>query len=365
MNLTLEERFQLIKSVAEEIVQEDELKELLSSGKELISYDGIEPSGQLHIAQGLIRTINTNKLIKAGVKFKMWIADWHALANNKMGGDLQKIQTVGKYFIEIWKASGMNLSGVEFVWASDLLKDQKYWMLVLKIAKSNSLKRFIRTAEIMGREESMELTAAQILYPCMQAADIFNLNVNITQLGMDQRKVNMLAREIALQLGFQKPIILSNHMLMGLGKPATDTEDKVKRTIELKMSKSKPDSAIFMTDSIDEVIRKINKAYCLEGDIKENPILEYCRYIIFEAFDLLKINSFLVERPEKYGGNLEFKDYATLEITFQNKKLHPSDLKTAVARDINKLLEPVRKHFMENKEAKELLEKVKSYQITR
>ncbi len=358
--MTTDEKMKLIQEVAEEIISPEELKELLSSGEELIAYDGFEPSGQIHIAQGLLRAINVNKMTKAGVKFKMLVADWHGWANNKMGGDLEKIQTVGKYFIEVWKACGMDMSKVEFVWASDMVKNDSYWKLVLQIAKTNSLKRFIRTAEIMGRDESMDLTGAQIIYPCMQAADIFTLGAKITQLGMDQRKVNMLAREIGAQLGYWKPVVISHHMLMGLGKPASETEDKTKRTIELKMSKSKPDSSIFMTDTSDDIKRKITKAYCMEGVVEDNPILEYCKYIIFEKYD-----SMTFVRPEQFGGNLTVNSYEQLEKVFADKELHPIDLKNTVVKLLDELIQPIRTHFETNAEAKKLLDAVRSYQVTR
>jgi tyrosyl-tRNA synthetase len=357
--MNIEEKLKLIQEVGEEIVTVDELKELLMGNEQLIAYDGFEPSGQMHIGQGIFRAININKMTKCGVKFKMLIADWHAYANNKMGGDLEKIKTTGKYFIEIWKACGMDMDNIEFVWASDLVKTPGYWELVLKIAKTNSLNRFIRCAEIIGREESMDLTGAQIIYPCMQAADIFMLGAKITQLGMDQRKVNMLAREIGTQLGFWKPVVISNHLIMGLSKPSLET-DKVKKTIEMKMSKSKPDTAIFMTDTFEDIKRKINKAYCLEGDIENNPILEYCKYILFEKYDAL-----IIERPEKFGGTVTLHTYAELEKMFAQKLIHPMDLKNSVTLLIDKLLQPVRKHFAENEEARKLLEQVKSFQVTR
>lgn len=359
--MTTEEKLQLIRQVGEEIIGEDELKTLLDSNEQLIAYDGFEPSGQMHIAQGILRTINVNKMTKAGIKFKMLVADWHGYANNKMGGDLEKIQTVGKYFIEVWKAAGMDLDNVEFVWASELVKKDEYWKLVLQIAKTNSLRRFIRTAEIMGREESMDLTAAQIIYPCMQAADIFLLGAKITQLGMDQRKVNMLAREIGTQLGYWKPIVVSHHMLMGLQKSEVDQNtDKVSRTIALKMSKSKPDSSIFMTDSYDDIKRKMNKAWAPEGIVEENPVLEYCKYIIFE-----KYNAITIERPEKWGGNIEIHSYDELVKKYLDKEIHPMDLKNTVAKLLNELVTPVRQHFETNAEAKKLLEKVQSFQVTR
>ncbi len=372
--MKIQDRLDLIKQVGEEIIQEDELKKLLESGEDLIAYDGFEPSGQIHIAQGIVRAINVNKMIQAGVKFRMWVADWHAMANNKMGGDLEKIKIVGKYFIEVWRASGMDLSKVEFLWASDMAKNSDYWKLVVQIGKSNALKRFIRTAEMMGREESLDkLTGAHIIYSCMQVADIFMLGAKITQLGMDQRKVNMLAREVGPMLGFWKPVVVSHHMLIGLNPPGKlDTvevsslsNDKLQRTIALKMSKSMPDSAIFMTDTTEDIKRKINKAYCLEGDIKENPVLEYYKYIVFESFNKLGINELKIERPEKFGGNISFKTYEELEKTFAEKKVHPMDLKAVLIKYLDQLIEPVRRHFEENAEAKRLLEQVKSFQVTR
>jgi tyrosyl-tRNA synthetase len=365
--MTTDEKIKLIQEVGEEIVGEDELRKLLESDEELIAYDGFEPSGQIHIAQGLVRAINVNKMIKAGFKFKMWIADWHAVTNNKMGGNLEKLHTVAEYFIEVWKASGMDLKSVEFLWASDMVKNSDYWQLVIRVGTTNKLARFIRTAEFMGREDSAEqLSAAQIIYPCMQIADIFMLKAKVTQLGMDQRKVNMLAREIGPQLGFWKPVVVSHHMLMGLGKPpASDTKDKASKTIAMKMSKSNPDNAIFMTDTFEDIQRKINKAYCLEGDIKENPILEYCKYIIFESFDRLGTDSFVIERPEKWGGRVILNSFQDLEQKFAKKEIHPQDLKVAVTKALDQLLSPVRKHFEENAHAKELFEKVRTYQVTR
>ncbi|OGK28573.1 tyrosine--tRNA ligase [Candidatus Roizmanbacteria bacterium RIFCSPLOWO2_12_FULL_40_12] len=358
--MTTEEKIKLIKEVGEEIVTEKELKALLDSNEKLIAYDGFEPSGQMHIAQGILRAINVNKMTKAGVKFKMLVADWHALANKKMGGDLDNIQTVGKYFIEIWRSCGMDMENVEFIWASDLVKDADYWKLVLQIAGTNSINRFIRTAEIMGRGEKDELTAAQLIYPCMQAADIFTLGAKITQLGMDQRKVNVLAREIGNQLGFWKPVIVSHHMLAGLLKPSAETTDKVKRTIELKMSKSNPDSAIFMTDTKDDIERKLNKAWCPEGMTEENPVLEYVRYILFEVFD-----KFTVERNERFGGDITFDSYEDLEKAYKKKEIHPQDLKTSVTNKLNEILTPVREHFQKNPYAKNLLAQVQSFQVTR
>jgi tyrosyl-tRNA synthetase len=361
--MNLEKRLELIRQVGEEIVKEDELRKLLGEKKHPIAYDGFEPSGNVHIAQGLLRAINVNKMTKAGCRFKMLVADWHGWANNKMGGDLDKIKTVGKYLMEVWKVAGMDLDKVEFVWVSDYVKDEEYWKKVMQIARNTTIKRIIRCGQIMGRKDNEVLQSSQILYPCMQAADIFYLEADICQLGMDQRKVNVLAREIGPKLGLWKPVIVSHHMLMGLTPPkfhlipTTSAED---RTVELKMSKSIPDSSIFMTDPAKEVKRKISKAYCPPKIIRENPILEYMKYIIFERYGKVKI-----EREKKFGGDLEVKSYLELEKLYGEGEIHPLDLKNAASNYINDLLEPVRKHFDKNKKAKELLGFIKKQDVTR
>ena len=60
-----------------------------------------------------MKALNVNKLTKSGCIFKFWVADWFAQLNNKMGGDLKKIQTVGKYMIEV-RLAIFFFSGVQY-----------------------------------------------------------------------------------------------------------------------------------------------------------------------------------------------------------------------------------------------------------
>ncbi|KAJ1409828.1 Tyrosine-tRNA ligase, archaeal/eukaryotic-type [Sesbania bispinosa] len=369
--LSPEQKFQIVRSVGEECIQEDELLNLLTKKPEPVCYDGFEPSGRMHIAQGVMKTINVNKLTSAGCRVKIWIADWFAKLNNKMGGDLKKIETVGRYLIEIWKAVGMDLEGgkVEFLWSSKEInaRADEYWPLVLDIAQKNNLKRIIRCSQIMGRSEHEELTAAQIFYPCMQCADIFFLKravkkygcmiatvvaikvADICQLGMDQRKVNVLAREYCDDIKRKnKPIILSHHMLPGLQQG------------QEKMSKSDPSSSIFMEDEEAEVNVKIKKAYCPPKIVEGNPCLEYVKYLVLPWF-----NEFTVERNADNGGNKTFKSFEELAADYESGELHPGDLKPALSKSLNKILEPVREHFRKDSNAKELLKRVKAYRVTK
>ncbi|MBI4147705.1 tyrosine--tRNA ligase [Candidatus Woesearchaeota archaeon] len=353
-------RINLIKEVGEEILTEDDLRALLEAKQKPLAYDGFEPSGRIHIAQGLMRAINVNKMLKAGCKFMMWVADWHALANNKMGGDIDKIRTTGEYFIEVWKACGMDTETVKFVWCNDIVSDPAYWMKVLQVARSATIQRLVRCSQIMGRKDSDALSGAQLMYPCMQAADMFHMNVDIAQLGMDQRKVNVLARELGPSLGYGKVVAVHHHMLMGLLPPAKDAvAESIERSVALKMSKSVPDASIFMDDSPEEIARKIQQAYCPANSAHENPVMEYCKYIIFP-----RVGALTVKRPLKYGGPLEFSDFAGLQKAFEKGDVHPMDLKSAVAEEINNLVDPVRRHFEKGK-ARKLLDQVNSFKVTR
>lgn len=349
--LSLDERYALVRSVGAECIQEEELRNLLQKKKDPVCYDGFEPSGRMHIAQGVMKALNVNKLTRSGCVFKFWVADWFAQLNNKMGGDLKKIQTVGRYMIEVWRAAGMDLERVQFLSAAEEINARaaEYWPIVMDIARRNNLNRITRCCAIMGRNEKDELSAAQIFYPCMQCADIFFLKADICQLGLDQRKVNMLAREYCDDVKRKnKPIILSHVMLPGLLEG------------QEKMSKSDPKSAIFMEDEEADVNVKIKGAYCPAAVVEGNPCLAYVEYVILPWF-----GKFGVERKEENGGFIEYQDVETLKTDFSEGRLHPGDLKPALAKAINVILQPVRDHFKNDPEAKKLLSQVKSFKVTK
>lgn len=181
----------------------------------------------------------------------------------------------------------------------------------------------------------------------MQCTDVFFLKADICQLGMDQRKVNMLAREYAHKIKAEhSPVIVSHPMLMGLKKGMQ------------KMSKSDPDSAIFMEDSASEVARKIKHAFCPEKVLEDNPVINYTEHIIFPS---LKGQPFLIKRDQKWGGDVTYANFEELKTAFQAGDLAPADLKSAVTERVNELLEPVRTHFETDPYAKKLLATIKRW----
>jgi tyrosyl-tRNA synthetase len=114
------------------------------------------------------------------------------------------------------------------------------------------------------------------------------------------------------------------------------------------MSKSNPDSAIFMEDSADEVVRKIGKAHCPPGSEGEdaNPCLAYFKVIVFSLAPTVTVHD---SRTNAVIG--DYTSYSQLAAAYAGGAIHPLDLKQCLAAAINTLLEPTRRHFATNPEA--------------
>lgn len=322
-----------------EVVTVEELKEVLKKNKPR-AYIGFEPSGTVHIGWKIC-TKKIKDFLECGFDFSILLADWHAYINDKLGGDLEKIKLCGKYMEDCFAAMGVDTDKVTFVYASEYTGDSKYWELVLKTSKATSVARVKRAMDIMGRgEDEAEKDLSKLFYPAMQVSDIFYLNLDVAYGGMDQRHAHMLARDVAKKLNKKPPVAIHTPLLTGL--QAGSRMDP----IDAKMSKSKPDSMISIHDDSESVKRKISKAYCPEKQIDGNPILEICKFVIFPE---LKDEKFIIQRPDKFGGNLEFNSYKELEDMYAHG-LHPLDLKNATTNYINKILEPIHKYFEKHPE---------------
>jgi tyrosyl-tRNA synthetase len=328
-----------------------------------VAYNGFEPSGLVHLGTGIICAYKMKDFTEAGVHFKAYLSTWHAWLNNKFGGDLSLIRKAADLFRHSWISLGVPADEVEFVYSDVLYDDIEYWSKTVLISKNLTVARTRRTLEIAGRKETDARCISDFLYTPMQVADIFQLKVKICQLGMDQRKANVVAREIGERLGFWKPVCVHHHLLQGLEKPKVwpIPEGQEREALSsAKMSKSKPETCIFIYDSPAEIKQKLSKAFCPERIVAFNPVLDICKYIVFRETD-----NFKIERPAKFGGTVEFENFQQLETSFAEGKLHPQDLKNGVADQLAIILEPVRKYFESNKEANECLETVRKAKITR
>ena len=315
----------------EEVVTRDELMELFKTNSSPKHYIGLEISGFLHLGSLISTGFKINDFVKAGVSCTVFLADWHTLINDKLGGNWEVISRVSKYYEDAFK---IVCPEVNVVLGSNLYEEKsEYWSELVRFTKHMSLARTMRTLTIMGRSENEEkIDLAKLLYPPMQAVDIHSLDVDIAHAGMDQRKIHMLVREIFPKMKWKIPVAVHHRLLPGLSMPPKDGDSQLG-----KMSKSDPNSGVFIHNSDSEIRTKIKKAWCEEANIQNNPVLEIAKHVIFHEFKEIKI-----ERPEKFGGNMEYADYKQLEKDFLEKKLHPTDLKQGVAEYLVKIISPIR-----------------------
>ena len=340
------EKVELIKRPpTKEIVKDEaELIELLSTNSKPKHYIGLEISGFLHLGSLISTGFKINDFIKAGIDCTVFLADWHTLINDKLGGNLETISKVSKYYADAFR---LVCPGVNIVMGTELYNSKKeYWAELVRFTKHMSLARTMRTLTIMGRSENEEkIDLAKLLYPPMQAADIHSLDLDIVHAGMDQRKIHMLVREIFPKMKWKVPVAIHHSLLPGLTQPKDNTA-----TEPGKMSKSDPNSGIFIHNSDDEIRKKIRKGWCEEGLVENNPVLEMAKQIVFHEYDSISI-----ERPEKFGGNVTYNSFEELEADFAQKYLQPGDLKNTMGEYMVKIIAPIRDKISLSNELFELI----------
>jgi tyrosyl-tRNA synthetase len=372
-------RLDLIKKNVEEVMVEKDLIKLLDSGMKLKHYIGFEISGKPHLGHGLVCMSKVKDFTDAGIECSIFLADWHSWINDKLGGDREKIKSVAvNYFkealIAAYKCVGGNPKDLKFVLGSDLYhNNDKYWESIIDISKNTTLSRMQRSITIMGRKEEGNVDFAKLIYPPMQVADIFIQGIHLAHAGLDQRKAQVVARECALNLKISplldnkgnkiKPIAIHSHLILGLQKPSIwpiPKENLQELWSKMKMSKSIPNSAVFMTDTEDEIRSKMKTAFCPQGETDFNPLLDWAKYIVF----INSTSKLEIKRPDKFGGNITYIKYEDLVKDFSLNKLHPLDLKNAMGDKLIEILTPAIKHF-QNPKIKKMKEEMEQLIVTR
>ena len=307
--------------------------------------------------------------------------------------------------LAIFDSLGIPTSRLTFVEGSSFQLTKEYnldnYRLCATVTEHDAKKA---GAEVVKQVESPLLSG--LLYPGLQALDEQYLDVDFQFGGVDQvcahlctiarichtsfddngpymqRKIFTFAELYLPRLGYAKRAHLMNAMVPGLAGG--------------KMSSSDPDSKIDFLDPPDAIRRKINKAFCEEGNIADNGVLSFVEAVLIPISELRLERAaskaanadgpdpngggsaeesaveeeqepfvsegaptgtvFSVSRDEKYGGPMHFSTYDALKEAFEKRDVHPKDLKGAVADALVSLLAPIRKRFEENKEWQKVTE---------
>jgi tyrosyl-tRNA synthetase len=337
MSLSVQEKFELVKRNTTEIIGEDELKKLLEEKKKPVVYWGTAPTGRPHVGY-FLPGLKIADLLKAGFKVKILLADLHAALDNTPWVVLERRYDYYKKIIPLMiGAMGADVRDLKFIKGSEMQLKPEYMYDVLQMASLTTVHDSNKAAsEVVKMGDNPKVSG--LLYPLMQAVDEQYLKVDAQLGGTDQRKIMVLAREKLPKIGYKARIEILNPLIPGL--------------VGKKMSASDDKSKIDLLDAPETVKSKLNNADCIAGD-PNNGVLAFLKYVIM-IIKKDKKEKFVVERPTKFGGNLEYSSYEEIEKDFVSKKLHPLDLKNAVAKEINNLLKPIQKH---RKELEELSKK--------
>jgi len=352
-------RLELMTSGVQEVVGLEHLVDCLS-GKPTFGgdttircYVGIEPSGKAHIGWKVL-SLQMRKMLDADANVIIFLADWHAWVNDKFKGDLDSIQTTARYMEDAFRAllhhppEGDGPGQLQFVWASKIMDSMDYWAKVLRCSKGATLAMVRKTFTIMGRDEaSSDHDLSRFYYPAMQAADIFEMNIDVAIGGMDQRKAHMYMRDVASKYGWKKATCFHTHIISSLKSTGVRME-----SFDHKMSKSEPNSALILHDTPEQIRKKMRKAY-LDPSDENSPVYELVEHVVLPEFGVVEV------RPDpKFGTPSDWTNLADFKQAVMSGELHPLDAKFGVADGLAKGLESVADYFTKHPE---LLNKVTSF----
>lgn len=327
--MNVEERLKLIKQNTVEILTDDELLELLRKKKAISAYHGTAPTGPYHMGY-FVPIGKMVELEKAGIRIKILLANIHA-ALDDLKTPWEQIDTRAEYYKKCIELAFPWERKPEFVLGSSFQLKEDYVLDILKISTLATVKRAMRAASEVTRMK--EPKVSELIYPIMQSLDEVGLDVDIQLGGTDQRHIFVFAREYLPKIGYKARVEIMTPLVVSLKGPG------------VKMSASIPESHIKVYDAEEQIKSKIKAAYCPEGIVKDNPVLQLCQYVVFPSVNKLK-----VERAAKFGGDAVFEDYAGLENAFAKKEIHPADLKPAVAKQLIETFAKARTYFEKNKD---------------
>ena len=313
-------------------------------------YVGFEPSGKAHIGWKVL-SLQLKRMLEAEVNVLIFLADWHAWVNDKFGGNMEDIQKTAIYMEETFRAlldypeEGDGPGQLRFYWASQLMDSGDYWARVLRCSKGATLPMVRKTFTIMGRDEaSSDHDLSKFYYPAMQAADIFELDIDIAIGGMDQRKAHMFMRDMASKWNWKKATCLHTPILSSLKASGVRMD-----SFDHKMSKSDPNGALLLHDTLEMVQKKMKKAY-LDPEDEQSPVYELAEHVVLPEFGHIQVTP-----NPKFGEPSIWNDLASFKAAVMDGSLHPFDAKMGVAAGVAAGLSSIAEHFEANPDAYETM----------
>jgi tyrosyl-tRNA synthetase len=344
--MNVDEQYNIITKHLEEVISEEEIKEILKKEGKLKIYWGTATTGKPHLGY-FVPIFKISDYLKAGCEVTILLADLHGLLDN-MKSSFELLASRTKYYEFIIRAM-LNLIGVDqsklrFVKGTDFQLSPKYTLDMYKLTTHLTTTHCERAgAEVVKQVENPLMS--NLLYPILQSLDEEYLGVNCQFGGVDQRKIFMFARTWLPKIDYKPRVYLMNPIVPGLGKP--DENGKF-----AKMSSSDPNSKVDFDDSKKQIQDKFKKAFSIDGIKENNGLLAILKYVVFRFLENQN-RPLVINRPAKWGGDLTFATFQEVENEFGAGKLASGDLKSALTKEINEIVTPLRELLLKG-EGKQL-----------
>jgi len=385
--MNIDKRYELMSRNLQEVLGDpNEVKKILAERAPRV-YWGTACTSRIHIGY-FVQMLKIADYLQADCEVTILLADLHAYLDN-MKSSLELINYRTQYYTRmiqaILESMGIDISKLRFIKGTSYQLSEKYTMDVYRANSMITVKEAQHAgAEVVKQTDNPTMNG--LLYPTLQALDEEYLGIDIETSGIDQRKIVTHSKSIMPKLGYKKRIYFMTEMVPGLRTvkkmeqshnvivPLNKSEynsiledsslkdeqivdklqiliDKYRKdqaltqNIQLeKMSSSNHESKIDLLDTKNQIKSKINKCYCLPGDIEDNCLLTILEKMLFPMLKYKKLD-FVINRKEKFGGPIVYTSIIDVINDFQNETLHPGDFKLGMIDSFDLILEPIRKIF--------------------
>lgn len=258
-------------------------------------FSGIQPSGNSHIGNylGAIRNWVQQQELYENI---FCVVNLHALTLPTTRDSLIENSIA---MTNTLLASGIDPERSILFLQSDVREHSELCWLLGSVATNGELGRMTQFKDKAGGKDE-SVSAALYFYPVLQAADILLYDTDLVPVGEDQKQHIELARDVAQRFNYRygDTLVVPQPDIKAEGARIMSLEDPTR-----KMSKSVggPNSTIMLSDSPDDIVRKIRRAVTDSGsEVKSTPDKPALQNLI-SIYSLLSGES-VAEIEAKYEG---------------------------------------------------------------
>lgn len=258
----------------------EKILELIQRGERFSMVSGLNPSSQLHVGHKVLFDM-LFELQKMGGDLYIPLTDDESYVDGKVTKLVDGTRNAKEKIIPTLRKMGFDPKGTHYL--VDTEQPDLYQFAI-------ELSRHVSIAELTHLFGADSLVnPGQVFYRgCVQLAEILMPQLpqnggprhTLISVGIDQHPYILLARDVAKRVGMVPPSELVIKFFPGLDDP------------EKKMSKSRPEGAIFLDDSEEVIRRKINRGVTgavksLEEHKKLGGVPEACSvFAMYMAYEL-------------------------------------------------------------------------------